>query len=50
MSVKKRWTVTLMHKKYLALHKQNYESVLITEVLGDLYRIKREQKIPKEDL
>lgn len=34
-------TIKKMYKKYLKLHKQNYETVLISEVLNDLYAIIR---------
>ena len=45
----KRFTLNQMFKKYKALHSQNFEQVLITQVLDDLYRIKRDRLIPAKE-
>ena len=46
----KRFTVEQMKRKYDTLRIQNYEQVMITDVINDLYRIIRDRRIPTEDL
>jgi len=50
MARSKRFTLGEMLKKYLALQKQNFEQVMITDVVNDLHRIRRDKLIAMEDL
>jgi hypothetical protein len=45
-----RYSVNQMILKYQGFQKANFETVLITDVVNDLWRIKREKIIPREDL